>query len=280
MSKGGVIGNLFNGPKTPDAPDYVGAANATAKGNLEAAQAAAAANRVNQNTPYGSLRYTESGKDSYGNPTWTADTTLNALGQKTFDQQQQLSDQYAGLAGKGFNALSGLLANPNIDQSKLAAQTVNAGQTGQDAIMSRLAPQYAREGEQLRTQLANQGIAPGSEAYNNAFTQQNQKENDAYQMAALNGINVGNQARQQGIQEQQTFMQQPLNIVNALRTGAQTQLPTFQNVPQQATTGGADILGATGALGNFNTNMYSNKVAQNNAMLNGLFSLGGAAIMA
>ena len=35
----------------PPAPDYAGAAQATAAGNLEAARANAAANRVNQYTP-------------------------------------------------------------------------------------------------------------------------------------------------------------------------------------------------------------------------------------
>lgn len=43
--------------KAPPAPDYTGAANATAAGNLEAARAASAANRVNQYTPYGNLIY-------------------------------------------------------------------------------------------------------------------------------------------------------------------------------------------------------------------------------
>ena len=46
----------------PPAPDYTGAAQATAAGNLEAARATAAANRVNQYTPYGSLEYSTRGK--------------------------------------------------------------------------------------------------------------------------------------------------------------------------------------------------------------------------
>lgn len=41
------------------APDYKGAAEATAAGNLQAAQAATEANRVNQVTPWGSLTYTK-----------------------------------------------------------------------------------------------------------------------------------------------------------------------------------------------------------------------------
>ena len=45
----------------PPAPDYIGAARETSTGNLEAARAAAAANRVNQFTPYGSLVYSQQG---------------------------------------------------------------------------------------------------------------------------------------------------------------------------------------------------------------------------
>ena len=48
----------------PPPPDYAGAARETAAGNLEAARANIAANRVNQYTPYGSLEYEVWGKIS------------------------------------------------------------------------------------------------------------------------------------------------------------------------------------------------------------------------
>ena len=71
MGGGGFLG-LGDAPSPPPAPDYTGAAQATASGNLDAARAAAAANRVNQVTPYGNLNYAVTGSDPYGNPTWTA----------------------------------------------------------------------------------------------------------------------------------------------------------------------------------------------------------------
>lgn len=49
---------LYGKSSAPAAPDYIGQANATAAGNLEAARATTAANRVNQVTPYGTLKYT------------------------------------------------------------------------------------------------------------------------------------------------------------------------------------------------------------------------------
>lgn len=44
---------------SPPAPDYVGQANAQAAGNLQAARSQTSANRINQVTPYGSLKYTQ-----------------------------------------------------------------------------------------------------------------------------------------------------------------------------------------------------------------------------
>lgn len=43
----------------PPAPDYIGQANASAAGNLNTARAQTAANRIDQITPYGSIRYTQ-----------------------------------------------------------------------------------------------------------------------------------------------------------------------------------------------------------------------------
>src|ERR1700694_391979 len=80
-------------PSPPPAPDYTGAANATAAGNLDAAKAAAAANRVNQVTPYGNLTYSQdpSQAGSTGQGGWSATTTLAPAQQTLLDQQNQAS---------------------------------------------------------------------------------------------------------------------------------------------------------------------------------------------
>jgi len=44
-------------PPAPPAPDYAGAAQATADGNLDMARYTTGANRVNQYSPYGSPTY-------------------------------------------------------------------------------------------------------------------------------------------------------------------------------------------------------------------------------
>jgi hypothetical protein len=68
----------------------------------------------------------------------------------------------------------------------------------------------------------------------------------------------------------------PLNTLSALRTGAQVQNPTFQNVPQQATTSGADVLGATTAAGNYNLGTYNAQQAAQSGLNSGLMGLGGS----
>ena len=92
-----------------------------------------------------------------------------------------------------------------LDTSQLAAMPVNAGMTAQQAIMSRLDPQLQRQRAQLETQLTNQGLARGGEAYNAAITEQQQQENDLRTQAALQGISLDMGARQQGLGEAQTL---------------------------------------------------------------------------
>ena len=84
------------------------------------------------------------------------------------------------------------------DLSGVAAMPVNAGMTGQQAILNRLQPQIAQQSAALRQQLANQGITPGSEAWNNAMREQQQQQNDLVSQAALQGIGLDLSANQQG----------------------------------------------------------------------------------
>ena len=94
-----------------------------------------------------------------------------------------------------------------IDTSQLAAMPVSAGTTGQQAILSRVMPQIQEQRQMLETQLANQGIPRGSEAYNRAIREQQQQENDAIQQAALQGLQLDMAARQQGFGEAQAAAQ-------------------------------------------------------------------------
>ena len=267
----------------PAAPDYTAAAQATAAGNLDAARTATAANRVNQYTPYGSLEYKINPQeqwDIYGNPTWSATQTLAPEQQKLLDIQNQTSLGLGGLAGQGLGYVENMLSKP-FDTSGIAQTGINPGETMQDAVMRRLQPQIAQGKEALQAQLANQGVAPGTEAYNRAMTQQNQKENDLLTSAIIQGTQTGLAANQQGFQQLGYMRNEPINTLNAVRTGSQVSSPNFvSNVPQQATTQGADLLGAAQMQQNANQASANASNAASSGLTSGLMGLGGAAMMA
>jgi hypothetical protein len=407
MGGGGFLG-LGPAPSAPAAPDYSGAARETAAGNVDAARVATAANRINQVTPYGSLTYTQSGEDKYGNPTYTATQALSPDQQKLLDIQNRISGSLGDVASKGVSYVENMLNTP-FDTSRLAEMQsrvnpadmqrltgqANLGQMGQaeaqlragqspnlqtslgqnvgmqgwdrasNLLMSRLDPQLQRQEQRLDAQLAAQGIPLGSEAYTRAksdlamqqndartqaqlqaqgiqqnlfgqelqagqfgnqamlgqnqaqlanlgFTNQAQQQDFANRMAGMGfnnqqiqqmyqnqiaqqqannaiaqqeyanrmaGANLSNQARQQGLQEQAYLRNEPLNTLSAVRTGSQVTGPQFVNSFNQATTAGPDLLGAAGMQYNAQMGDFNAKQAAQANLNQGLFSLGGSAMM-
>jgi hypothetical protein len=255
----------------PPAPDYKGAAEATANGN-----------RVNQYTPYGNLTYTAPTSGNQSDP-WSQHIDLSPVGQQLLDAQNQTSLGMSGLQNQGLQAVRGVFGHMPTSASlpQLPDAPVHPGQTGQQALMARLQPQLDRNRQALVSQLANQGIGLGSEAYKNAMSDQGQQENDAYSQAALHGIGLDTQARQsglqerqQGIQEQNYYSTMPINLLNAVRTGSQVQNPTFGATPQ-----GANYLGAAQMQGQGDMNAYNARIGQQNSFMSGLMGLGGAALI-
>jgi hypothetical protein len=267
------------GGGAPPPPDYRAAAQETAAGNLDAARAATAANRVNQVTPYGNLDYAITGADPYGNPTWTATQSLSPDQQQLLDYQNQTSMGLGKLAGQGLGYVEEMLKTP-FDTSALPSTGFNPSQSYQDAYMQRLAPQLQQGREQLQQQLANKGIDIGSTAYDRAMMQQGQRENDLLLGATTQGFGVGQQARQSALQEQAYLRNEPLNTLSAVRTGSQVTGPQFVNSAQQATTSGPDLLGAAQMTNNAQMGAYNAQQAGQNSMTSGLMGLAGAGMMA
>jgi hypothetical protein len=318
------------GGSAPAPPDYVAAAQQTAAGNLEMARANAAANRVNQITPYGTLTYSQNIKptfneqayktamdayntamqnyrptttDEYGNVVqnntaaplapkyedfmtkanpdsgWTATTALSPAQQKLLDMQNATSIQLGGLQRKGLSYVENMISKP-FDTSVLPQVGINAGENYSDAIMRRLGPQLAMEQKSFDQRMANQGIPVGSEAYQNARRIFDMGQNDRLVAAQTGGIDVGLRANQQGFNQLGYMRNEPVNTLNAIRSGSQVTNPAFQSVPQQAATQGPDILGATQAGYNAQLGGYNASQAANAANTGGLMQLGGTALMA
>lgn len=267
-------------PYANSANPYIQAAQATTMGNMYGAQAATQANRINQNTPYASLNYTQ-GVDANGNPTWTANQSL----------AQPLQSSLSNIQGR----LAQTTANP-FDTSAYQAQT-GQGYTGMEGwdkatglINQRLQPQIEQSNERLQAQLANQGIVPGTEAYNRAMTQQGQKTNDLMTQAQLAGSQVQNQLQNQSLAQQQAnnaALQQNYtqnyaaynNPLQQLGAFQQATTPGYVNPYSQAAVAGPDYLGA------YTTANAAAIAAQNAANArtantqSGLYGLGSAALL-
>ena len=334
FASGANTGTQQTNPYGGSTDQYIQAANATTMGNLAGAQQATAANRINQNTPYANLNYTR-GVDANGNPTWTANQSLaQPLQQSLSNIQGQLAQstatpfdvsQYqAGQVGQG----------PQFSQignaANLQSQVQGTGMEGWDKatglLMSRLNPQIQQSQERLQAQLANQGIAPGTEAYNRAMTQQGQQTNDLLTQAQLAGSQVqntmfgqnlqagqfGNQALTQqnanqlanlgfnnqlgqqgfanqlaGTQANNAALQQnyaqnlaarnlPLQQLGAFQQGTQ---PGYVNPYSQAAVTGPDYLGATATSNAAAIAQQNANIAKQNATTQGLYGLGGAALL-
>jgi len=297
----------------PPAPDYAGAAQATAAGNLAAARSTASANRVNQTDPYGSITYSQTPTyDASGtlNPDagWNMNTTLSPTQQRQFDVNNQINEQLGGVAQQGLGYVQNALDKPLGAANPLST---NAGdpqllnQNVQNALYKNstqyLDPQFAQSDKALESRLANQGVTQGSEAYNAAMLNQSNAKQQAYESArnsatsgavgaaqGMFGQNLQNSQLQnatsaQDFAQRQALQQNPLNMLNAVRTGQQLNtatLPTQQNVAQQQGVAGPDLLGAATATGQYNQGINNANQAAQGQMIGGLGQLGMAAAMA
>ena len=138
--------------------------------------------------------------------------TINAqLGNVQNTMGQGFNPNLPGLTYSGGQAnLSQVGQGPQFNQVGNAAQAQGVGQAqnlqtgvngtgmqGWDAatalINQRLQPQMAQAAESQKAQLANQGLVPGTQAYDNAMRSFNQGQNDLLTQAQLQGANVQNQ---------------------------------------------------------------------------------------
>jgi hypothetical protein len=262
-------------PSAPAPPDPKQTAAASTGTNVATALANASLNNVNQIGPNGSLTYSQTGTSkftdpytgqSYDIPNYTQTTTLSPDQQKLYDLNNQTQQNLGNIGVQQSDKIGSLLNTP-FDPS-------TANKAVEDKIdslgASRLDPRFARESDALATQLANQGIQPGSAAWKAQMDQFQQGKNDAYNQLYLNG-------NQQAFQQAVTTRNQPINEITALMSGSQVSNPTFGATPQTTipTTDTAGIINT-----NFNQQQaqYQTQLQQQNALMGGLFGLGAAGV--
>lgn len=248
-------------------------------------------NRANTTTPWGTQSYSTTIDPRTGMPVANQNVSLDPTLQAA--QTQAQSNALGAVQHPlGQTPIGGLTSNVNQSMGDPAIQNAISSQF--NAQMGLLQPTFGIQSEQLNAQLANQGLQPGSEAYNNAKNLLSQQQNNAYTQVAnnatqqgmgyqnqmfgqqLSNANLNNQAQQQQLGMNVTQANQPLNQYLALNSGSQVNAPNMS----QSNAVPTDVLGAAqlGAQGNLNS--YNAQTGNQNALMSGLYGLGGAGLNA
>jgi hypothetical protein len=306
----------YTGAANATAAGNMAAAKETAAANQRLQLMGQYGSMTNQVTPYGQINYTPTYLDNQGNPIanpaditdpnmlrqWTQTMTLSPEQQALYNQNQALNQTLGDIATTGVGQVQQSVNNPlNFSQNQALQTPGEIQQQASNAAYQNAAqyldPQFKQSNAQLANRLANQGITQGSEAYNNAMLNAGNQQQQAYESARNQAYIQGQQGaqqqyaqglgtRQQQIAEQQVLRQDPLNTLNAIRSGQQMQVaqmpqvgvsnPAGLNSAQQQGTAGPDMLGAVTAQGQYNQGLYNAQSAAAGQTNAALIGAGGA----
>jgi hypothetical protein len=269
---GAALHQLNQPPDAPDANQLIASQSAA---NTQAAELGASINRPDINTPLGSQTWSRVEDPSQpGGYRYIQNNTLSPEQQRLYEGSTGLQQGAQGIAGQLQGQLGARMGTPfslggpaRVDSvgdgsgvDNLQSYDAQRDQTIQ-SVLDRgrriLEPQQRQAMEGFDVQLRNQGLMPGTEAYDRGLSQLRQSQDQAnldlqdraiqagsaeqgrladldlrrIQQSLSNRLSAGgftNNARQQAIQEQLTERNQPLAEYNSLLSGAQPTMPTFQ----------------------------------------------------
>lgn len=278
-------------PAPPPPPDPYVTSAANQAGNIGTADAQAALSYVNENSPFGSVRYDQTGthaiKDAQGKeltvPTYTKTTQLSDAERVKYDLENQIAGQAGNIATAQLGRLDQTLSRPIENPAAGKDYNVYRDEALQ-AMRERMNPELDRQYEQGLTRLANQGVRPGSEAYREAVALADRSRNDAGLGMVLNAGQYAQQAQgmdQAALQSAMAIRNQPINEISALMGQSQVNVPQFQNIaaPTIAGTSVGDNIWRNYAAQQGNWQQQANMAMSNrNAMMGGLFGLGSSLV--
>lgn len=218
---------------------------------------------------------------------WSSTVTLSPEQQALLDQQNKISLGLGSAMENGLQYVNDTMSNP-LDTSgftQMDQATVGGLDQITRAMMERAQPYLDAARQTRENNLLIQGHNRGGEAWGAVQNDLMKGENDALLAAILSGgqeqsrlLGLQQAQRQAQLSEAGYLRNEPINTLNAVRTGAQVTAPTFTNVPQQQTTQGPNLLNAANAQYQGNLNAYNADQASSGNFMSGLFSLGGAAL--
>lgn len=198
---GGVIGSGFGDMfSSPSLPGF----DASAAIREQAKQ-----NRVNTFTPYGSTIF-----DQTPEGRWTSTTSFSEPVQNLWSRQLDITgnpDAYRNYQDQAFAASRRLLD-----------------------------PYYEQQNRQFEQTMANRGLPAGGEAYNTGYANLTDAMNRAYEEAAFNALQYGEQARMndynrlaQILARAQGVPTQPIDVTGPMSTAYQGQIANANLANQQ-----------------------------------------------
>lgn len=221
---------------------------------------------VNQTNPFGSLTYSQTGTGPNGVPIYSATTQLSPAQQNllnTLQGTQQTAQTQAGnlLGGAGYGS-----QNPADVIGGMASGTTQALLGKETAYLD---PFFKTQTDQMDTKLRSQGFDPSDPAYQTAMNnlQQNQNQSVTGFLAQAEPAAYG-----QAVQSYQLPLQTATAELGISQPGS-----VGQNLVQtpQLSVGAPNYAGIVNQQQQQANEAYKNQLAQQNAMMSGLFGLGG-----
>lgn len=292
-------------PAAPPPPDYTALANQQAQNSQALIQQQTEANRPNITTPWGTQSWTKEGDQ------WNMNLTLTPEQQRALDSQMATQEGLSGLAqgligrvGESYKDPFSYEGLPEAGKVPVAGKLPEADaaerQRIENALFERMRPEHDRSTGKLETQLQNQGLVRGSEAWNremerlsklqagerfNALSMGGEEMQRLFNMGmakqgqewsqGVQGSNLASLLRQQAIAERMGQRNQPLNELTALLSGQQVGNPQMPSFMGAGVGENANLVGAGQAQYQSSLDAYNAQMARRSGGLGSIGSIIG-----
>lgn len=246
----------------PKAPDPYKVSEAQTQSNRDTALFNAQLNRVDQQSPFGSISWSHTGDDPASG--WSQTTSLSP-------ELQGLLDSQIGAQGGISNAITGALGNlptgpfnPNIDVGDIRQRSM-------DSQLAMLNPEFERGRKTLEGTMSDRGIPIGSEIFRGELDRFEGAKNNSLLAASRQADQDANSEYQRQFGNELTKFQMPMQQLSALMgASSPVQNPSFSPFAQSSSAG-------TDVAGNIWQKYAADQQAaqqSNGQLFNGLLGLG------
>lgn len=201
----------------PDPPDAGNVSNQQFAYNEQAAKAQNRANSYDQSTPYGSLTYVADSNSPSG---YRLETSLSPEQQQLLNTRQG-TQQTIGTTASDLAKNSASMYSSPFDLNSASGETAKLLNSWNKQYLD---PLFQMQDSNLEAKLQNQGLTPGSEAYNNAKNLQARNQGDVT-------TNYLTKNQGQAFDQAVKSYQLPLQTIAGMLGGSAPQSPAFAATP-------------------------------------------------